>query len=234
MQQSSLSQNDRPGIHNIRKQKIIEALTGDGGRTLVRVNIEYPQGDLADVPKRKESETFNGFYAAVAAEYFGFCKTDRIKQASAALARDTDRKPFGEIMKYFVTFDSVRYLSIVTEITHFDGYFSQTARLSHVWDAESQLVLPISYFCDKFGLRASDIRKQVGDAVTLSVERGNTDFPFSEKRLRRFAYRVDPSHYFLTPRGLAFWFGRGTLTDEAFGFPTFVLPCDMASLGGSE
>ena len=227
MQQTNLFPNDRPGAHNVQKQRIAETLTDDDGRALLRVNIEYPQGDLPTANKRKSNETFNGFYAAAASEYFAFCKTKRVKQAYTALCRDPDRKPFGEIMKYYVTFDSARFLSVVIEISHFDGYFSQAARFSHVWDVETQLVLPVSLFCDKLGVRVSDIRKQVGDLVMQSVERGNTDFPFAEKRLRRFAYRVDPSRYFLTPRGLAFWFRPGTLADEAFGFPTFVLPCDM-------
>ena len=229
MQQSILSHNDRPGAHNIQKQKISESLTDDNGRTILRVNVEYPQGDFPSLAKRKRSETFNGFYEAVASEYAAFCKNKRKKNALSAFVRDPDRKPFGEIMKTYVTFDSEHCVSIVTEITHFDGYFSKTARFSHVWDAETQLVLPVSYVCDRLGLRASDIRKKVGDLVMRSVEQGNADFTFSEKRLRRFAYRVDPSQYFLTPRGLAFWFRPGTLADESFGFPAFVLPCDVAA-----
>lgn len=207
------------GPFNIKTNRIRKSIS-EKECTVLEINLEYPEitPDNTDF-----SNTFNSFYNSIAKNYLEFCEKKIIKKICRNKTANTSGKAFGEIMKFFITRNCDKYLSVVTEISHFNGYFTEKTRFSCVWEKTSSRIMPYSYFLDMEGLNVRDIRKKVRDAIMSELESGSLQFGYTEDNIKRYASRVSPENYFLTESGIAFWFPPGTLAPKSEGFPTFVI-----------
>ena len=126
-------------------------------------------------------------------------------------------------MKFYITRHCEKYLSVVTDISHFNGYFTEKTRFSCVWEKDKNRILPYAYFLDIEKISVRDVRKKIKEAIENELKDGAPQFAYTEDNVKKYAGRVSPENYFLTDCGIAFWFTPGTLAPASEGFPTFVI-----------
>ena len=206
-------------VYEIKKEKIRKTLNDDLNN-IMEINIEYPE--LHSAENNKSVAQINRFYSGISASFFKYCekKFRKIKQSNDS----GEKTKTAEIMKYFVPLKNENYLSVVYEITHYDGCFSETHRIAQTWNIKQGLILPVTFFLKSNGLNVRRIKKEVGDIIMQGIKESESDFSYTLKSIKRYAYRVDPENYFLCEKGIAFWFDKGTLAPDTEGFPAFVIP----------
>lgn len=208
----------------IHMEKIRKGIDITGKRAL-EINIEYPQIENDDC--KVTLERINAFYGKMAENYSGYCENVLTRNIDKSFSDTENRNPFGEVMKCFVPYHDDIYISVLLEITHFNGYFKNTKRVCHTWDYINGTLLDKGYFLKKANKSKRNIKKLVGDMIISSIQNGNADFSYTENNLKRYAYRVNPNNFFLCKKGIAFWFDIGTIAPESEGFPTFVVPVNI-------
>lgn len=212
--ESPLTSNQNFKIVGCKIKKSLES----EGITILKVNIEYPK----ICEDTEFSSVFNSFYEKIASNYFTFCEGVLFKKLKKKKCTDELFRPYGEIMKYFITFNNDKYISVVCDISHFNGYKKETRRFSFVWSIENKIVLPLEHFEKEYCVKKHDIRKRICEIIMEQIKNECCEFDYSEKSIRRYAGRVNFSNFFLTNNGLAFWFDEGTLAKRENGFPTFI------------
>ena len=203
---------------NKTRKSIIE-----NGRSILEINLEYPE----IIPDNTSfSKAFNSFYANIGKNYLEYCEKKLLKRIKQRHSSDKASMAFGEIMRFFVTRNCDKYLSIVTDISHFNGYFTDKTRFSCVWEKEKCRILPYSYFLEKEKMSVREVRNKIKDTIEKELRAGDPQFAYTEDNVRKYASRVKPENYFITDSGIAFWFSPGTLAPASEGFPTFVIKND--------
>lgn len=203
----------------------------DEDRALLRVTRHIPHfdGDAA------LCEKLNGFYGGAAEEFLHFCK----KKYAPALRRGTAQKkkrenrekenekaPCGASMSWTRTFQSEDLLSLVTDISIFDGKTRHLRRFCHTWLLSSCTPLSSSRLFDT----SSAGRKKILSAVCDKVRReegGFRYYPDAERRARRY---FDLERSYLTPRGVAFYYPDGLLFPSEGRFPAYVVPYELLTV----
>lgn len=207
----------------------------DENRALLRVTRHIPHfdGDAA------LCEKLNGFYGGAAEEFLHFCE----KKYAPALRRGTAQKkkrenrekekenenekaPYGASMNWTRTFQSEDLLSLVTDISIFDGKTRHLRRFCHTWLLSSCTPLSSSRLFDTSGAGRKKILSAVCDKVRRE-EGGFRYYPDAERRARRY---FDIERSYLTPRGVAFYYPDGLLFPSEGRFPAYVVPYELLTV----
>lgn len=207
----------------------------DENRALLRVTRHIPHfdGDAA------LCEKLNGFYGGAAEEFLHFCE----KKYAPALRRGTAQKkerenrekgkenenekaPYGASMNWTRTFQSEDLLSLVTDISIFDGKTRHLRRFCHTWLLSACTPLPPSRLFDTSGAGRKKILSAVCDKVRRE-EGGFRYYPDAERRARRY---FDIERSYLTPRGVAFYYPDGLLFPSEGRFPAYVVPYELLTV----
>lgn len=207
----------------------------DESRALLRVTRHIPHfdGDAA------LCEKLNGFYGGAAEEFLHFCE----KKYAPALRRGTAQKkerenrekenenenekaPYGASMNWTRTFQSEDLLSLVTDISIFDGKTRHLRRFCHTWLLSSCTPLSSSRLFDTSGAGRKKILSAVCDKVRRE-EGGFRYYPDAERRARRY---FDIERSYLTPRGVAFYYPDGLLFPSEGRFPAYVVPYELLTV----
>ena len=146
--------------HKIERSKIRKSLKNENS-SILEINIEYPE-ICADT---EFSSVFNSFYEKTANNFSSWCEGILFPKLLKKNRNDKLFRPCGEIMKYFVTYNSDKYLSVVCDISHFDGYKKETKRFAFVWSCENKIVLPLEYFEKEFCITKKDIKKKICEII---------------------------------------------------------------------
>ena len=207
----------------------------DENRALLRVTRHIPHfdGDAA------LCEKLNGFYGGAAEEFLHFCE----KKYAPALRRGTAQKkerenrekekenenekaPYGASMNWTRTFQCEDLLSLVTDISIFDGKTRHLRRFCHTWLLSSCTPLSSSRLFDTSGAGRKKILSAVCDKVRRE-EGGFRYYPDAERRARRY---FDIERSYLTPRGVAFYYPDGLLFPSEGRFPAYVVPYELLTV----
>lgn len=215
----------------LRQSRFYEILTiknrnsiSDEKGTLLEINFEYP-----NISGRSDAftEKFNSFYSNITENYTVYCNKKLIPKIKNNRDKQFETfKPFGEIMKFYITLNTEKYVSIVTDINHFNGYFTDCTRFSCVWNTENETVMPYVYFLETAKMKIKDVQKKVYEKIVQEINNGEYQFSYTEEAVKRYAKRINPKNFFLTEHGIAFWFEPGTLAPKNEGFPTYVIECN--------
>ncbi|MBR3995416.1 MAG: DUF3298 domain-containing protein [Clostridia bacterium] len=208
-------------IPNIKKERLRKTLTFENIKVL-EMNIEYPVFNRNEVDA--DYKSINDFYKKLSDNYINYCELVLYNRIKKHYTHNDNIKPFGEIMKFFAPHNSKDYVSVICEITHFDGYFKRTTRINQTWQYKDNIMLPANYFYKKIGMSHKKIKKYIGDIIMEKIKNGNADFSYTDKSVRKYAYNVNTNNYYLCKKGVAFWFDTGTIAPESEGFPAFVIP----------
>ncbi len=210
---------------NISTERIRKTVRNENGIKILEINIEYPQ--LSDNDKKNEfTAEFNGFYQKIAENYSKYCEKKILNNLRKPNVNNFDFKAYGEIMKFYIPYIDEKYISVICDITHFDGYFKKRIRTSQTWSCEKSIILPCEYFLSKASKSVKEVRRDVGNIILEHLKNGTTEkceFSFTAKSVGKYAFKVNVNNYFLSEKGLGFWFECGTLAPESEGFPTFFI-----------
>ena len=181
-----------------------------GDADVLSVNINHPsfEGENSDTCKK-----LNSFYADAAQSYYNHLK-------SLFLKNKYDGAKCGASMNWYVSFLNEKVLSLLTDAYFFDGNVQRSVRLVHNWH------LP-----DCTPLRARQVfavnrsAKQLYlDEICAKISAGEGGVHYgsdAEKRARR---RFDFENFYLTPKGVAFYYDKTQLTLGKDANPAFVMP----------
>ena len=203
----------------------------DENRALLRVTRHIPHfdGDAA------LCEKLNGFYGGAAEEFLHFCEKKYVPALRRGTAQKKEREnrekenekaPYGASMNWTRTFQSEDLLSLVTDISIFDGKTRHLRRFCHTWLLSSCTPLSSSRLFDTSGAGRKKILSAVCDKVRRE-EGGFRYYPDAERRARRY---FDIERSYLTPRGVAFYYPDGLLFPSEGRFPAYVVPYELLTV----
>lgn len=189
---------------------------------VLSARVEVPQpAPAADRVARR----IRRYYQLQCRSYLRYCEKWLLPQAKAeyraALASSTPLPHFQAELRYQVTYQDERFLSLWTQSRE-TGEQTTLTRRGDTWDLAQGYPVPLpSFFPPRspwkrqlLELAAEEIRRQ----ERAGVARYREDWP---KELRR---RLNPQNYYLTGEGVAFFFPMFSLAPAAEGIPTFLLP----------
>lgn len=210
---------------NISPQRIRKTVSNENGIKILEINIEYPL--LSDINVKKEfTAEFNEFYQKIAENYSKYCEKKVLNNLRKSKISNSDFKAYGEIMKFYIPYIDKNYISVICDITHFDGYFQKRIRTSQTWSCEKNIILPCEFFLSKASKSVKEVQQEVGNIILEHLKNNTTEkseFSFTSKSVGKYAFKANVNNYFLSPKGLGFWFECGTLAPESEGFPTFFI-----------
>ena len=213
----------KDGFLDVKTQTICSEVKR-GDKTVVLENIRYPEFAAREPRYENLAAKMNRFYSDAAKRYSAYARTKLARRAFSAVCRGL--KPYGAVMNYYVSYCEGDFVSVVVDISGFDGEKSSCERVSHNWSAERRAVMPPSYFID--GKRTS---KKYIEQYVLDTVRKNMKNPFfgyygdAEKLAKR---HLRAENFYFVPKGAAFFINAGILCDEKYGPSVFVIPFDRA------
>ena len=192
----------------------------DGENEILRFTCHVPQFEGENTALCAK---LNAFYADAAKEFHTFCT----KKYAPALRRTvhgekTESACGGASMKWTLTFENESVLSLLTDISIFDGKMPHLRRFCHTWDLRVGMPLSARQTFDTSG----ESRKKLMTSVCGKIDRGEGGFAYYPDAARRAKRYFDPERFYLTPRGVAFYYPDGLLFPSEGRFPAYVVPYD--------
>lgn len=166
------------------------------------------------------------YYQLQCRSYLRYCEKWLLPQAraeyQAALASSTPLPSFHAELRYQVTYQDGRFLSLYTQSRESLGRGAALTRRGDTWDLVQGYPVPLQSFLPArsawrkqlAALAAEEIRRQERAGVARYHEGW-------QKLLRR---RLDPRNYYLTEEGAVFFYPMYAIAPAAEGIPTFLLP----------
>ncbi|MBQ7646276.1 MAG: hypothetical protein IJS94_03305 [Clostridia bacterium] len=195
----------------IEKRQIKKSMKNKDGKTLVIINISYPQYSGTDEGEKESKcrKRFNANYEKLASSFCSFAETKQLNDAGQYFAND-GFKPFGCVMNCFVAYEDEAYISVTVDVTVRSGNRTDKKRFAQNWDKKNGVLC--SYH-DVFG---KTDRKQVIKALCDDAERRmerkvDTYYSDYKKRIKKFFNR---NEFCITPSGYGFIFPSGALNDK--------------------
>ena len=102
-------------------------------KTILIENIRYPKFECETSSKKARNlcAKMNKFYNALAKQYSQYVHTNLTKKAIKKADRLT--KPYGAVMNYCISFDDGENISVVVDVSVFDGKDFSSGRACHNW-----------------------------------------------------------------------------------------------------
>jgi hypothetical protein len=176
---------------------------------LVKYSISYPELKGKD----RFSKVFNGFYALLSKRYEEFAKNKLHKEAQRYKALCSENfEPFGAVLKYVCSYEDENLISVVTDAFVFCGNGKQESkRMSQNWEKEKGRMLLFEDFFSSS--EEKDILQGIKNEAKLRQETGLSTFCEGyEKKLKKGFSKND---FYLTPKGYAFFYPQGTLSENS-------------------
>lgn len=155
-----LFSKSRPALTDGTKR---ETLCDPDGRELIKVNLHYP--DIGGKSRDPLMRNAAPFYKRTAESLVSLAKNELLPIASAASARE-GFLPFGVTMRWEKTFEDEKYLSVILDISVFDGISpSPPERQTQVWEKKFGLKCSWAHFF------LSDAKKELSSLVCPENEK---------------------------------------------------------------
>ena len=182
-----------------------------GEAEVLSVNINHPsfEGENAYVCKK-----LSGFYADAAMGYYS-----HLKKKFSAVKQGTVHKKCGAFMNWYVSFLNEKALSLLTDVSFFDGTVRHTKRMVHNWFLEDCTPLRARQVFDvNRGARALYL-----DEICSKISSGEGAH-YGDGAVRLARRHFDFENFYLTPKGVAFYYDKAQLATGAGANPAFVMP----------
>lgn len=184
---------------------------------VLAVNLRYPvfEGENASVVRK-----LNEFYFRAADGFLSFCKKKYVPLIARNTKNGHETAKSGAVMSWYVSFLNEKLLSMITDISFFDGKEKKSSRLVHNWD-----------LCDGTPMRAREafsrsrsLKKLYTDEIASRIRSGDGNFRYHEKAEKLAADRFDFEKFYFTPKGVAFYYDRDVLFFSDSVYPAYVIP----------
>ena len=189
----------------------------DEGKEILSVNLKYPvfEGENEEVCSK-----LSDFYASAAGEYAKYCKNKLAPGILKKAERDKHIEKNGASMNWYVSFLNENILSLITDISYFNGKQKNTSRYVQNWNLNdcSPLHAKNAFLVTRETkeLYISEICSKI-----LNGEGGFKYYANAEKIARRhFSFEK----YYFTVKGIAFYYDKNLLFETDSVYPAFVMP----------
>lgn len=206
------------------KDKVEKETVYDGQTELLRLSYHVPHFEGENTAL---CQKLNAFYGDAAAEFRLFC-TKKYAPALRAARKDekSDRTLCGgAALKWTLTYESDLLLSLLTDITIFDGRLSHLRRFCHTWDLRLGTPLGAKQLFDTSG----ESRRVLVSTICDKVARGEGGFAYYHDAARRAKRYFDTERFYLAPRGVAFYYPDGLLFPSEGRMPAYIVPYERVN-----
>ena len=187
------------------------------GRDILAVNLKYP----VFVGENKSVENkLNVFYLDVARKYFLFCKNRYAQKLAAIIKKDGDVAKHGAVMNWYVSFLNEKLLSMLVDVSFFDGKEKKSERLVHNWDLRDATPLRAK---DCFA-RSREAKKLYTDEICTKILNREGKFSYYSNAQQPAVSKFDFDKFYFTPKGVAFYYDKNLLFSAGDVYPAFVIP----------
>lgn len=213
------------------KTRIINSGINDKKTCAVTQNIRYPefcikQSAADDKNAAELAKTMNKFYADAANRLSKYASSRMMKKALKIPENQRIQKPCGVCMNYNISFADEKYISVVADVSSFDGKVSGAKRVSHVWSIEKRGVVPAKHFVNTSGEQAKKIKAEVENTVIRNMKNPFFGYYGDAVKSARKNFRFE--NFYLVPKGGAFFIDAGILANAKYGPAVFVAELDKA------
>jgi len=206
------------------KNHVINSDVTHGGRTLVVQNIRYPQftAKAENSIQSRLALIMNRFYRGGALKYSSYASGKLAVKAERSVARGS--KPFGAVMNCSVAFCDESYVSVIVDLSGFNGTDSVGQRVSQTWSIDKMSTVPYSHFFKSDFTSKAFIKDKIVELARVHMSDPAFGYYGDCEKLIRKNFSTE--NFYLVPNGAAFYYDEGTLCDAKFGPSVFVLPFD--------
>jgi len=187
------------------------------GRDILAVNLKYP---VFSGENKAVEEKLNVFYCDAARKYFSFCKNRYAQKLVAIMKKDGKVAKHGAVMNWYVSFLNEKLLSMLVDVSFFDGKEKKSERLVHNWDLRDATPLRAK---DCFA-KSHEARKLYTDEICTKILNRDGNFPYFSDAQKTAISKFDFEKFYFTPKGIAFYYSKNLLFSAADLYPSFVIP----------
>ena len=191
----------------------------DESEICVRKSFAFREKEVLSAVLRRPSfpkdEAIDGFFASCVSRLLRSAEKG-VPNAARRFARNGGKR-LSLQSKYRVTFETADYVSVLFDVTAFDGVIGRTRRFSSVWERRDGRLLTAEdlFLTGRMADRA--LFSAVRDAIEEAKNRGCVT---QIGRIRN----VPRENVCLVPRGIAFCFPPSVFLDGEGGLPLIVVP----------
>jgi hypothetical protein len=187
----------------------------DGEKEVLFFNISYPSFESE---KNESAKKLNEFYKKGAEEFEKYCRTGLFQKAK----REKTKEKYGALMKSFISFCDNRYLSCITDVSFFDGIERKSARFVDNWTFSGQY--PEQLRPSEIFDVSSKAKKLYTDEICSKIMTSGGEFSYFPDAVFKAKRKFDENKFYLTAKGVAFYYDKDLLFPEKEGTPSFVIP----------
>ncbi len=200
-------------------------------KKVVSENIKYPEFSTACEYVRDEKvqnlvNKMNKFYGSAAKRLDDYTKGAYSKKAYVHMQKTGAKKPHGVCMNYQISYCGDNYVSVVSDISGFDGHVTRSERMAHTWSFEKcGIVSKNELLCIN-----SASKKYIKECICQMVQKNLTNpfFGYFSDAQKLCSKHLSLNDFYLVPKGVAFFVNPGILCDVKYGASVFVVPYESA------
>ena len=195
-------------------------------KAILLENIRYPQFDNSSENKKAKNlcSKMNKFYKALAKQFSDYVHTNLAKKASRKA--NTLAKPYGAVMNYCISFDDGETVSVVVDISVFDGDSFSSGRTSHNWSVSRCALMPVSFYLDKHKKSRNYIKSLAFETLEKNLQ--NSSFGYFADCKKQFLHHFDINNFYFVPNGIAFFIDAGIISNVKNGPSVFIISYKQA------
>lgn len=191
-----------------------ETLEKDG-KEILFINISYPSFECTK--KSGIKDKLDDYYKKGAGEFEKYCKTVLF---SSPEMQNVNFK-CSAVMNTHIPYLDDKYMSVITSVSFFDGKEKRKARFTDNWALNEKYPRP---------LRAKHIfpterkkRQLYIDEICSKIMTSEGGFSYFPDAVFKAKKLFDENRFYLTARGVAFYYDEGVLFPAKEGIPSYVI-----------
>lgn len=198
------------------KNEIREKLC-ENEREIISVRLSFPvfDGDTAVCKK------LNDFYSGSAARYFDFFKTKHYESLKKQIKNGTFTKKNGAVINWQISHLDEKVLSVINDISFFDGSIVRSVRHVQNWDLRWCTPLCAA----KVFSTNSAAKKHYIKEICEKINKNEGSFSFRDNAEILCHKYFDFEKFYFVPKGIAFYFDKNRISTGR-EYPAFVITRD--------
>lgn len=182
---------------------------------LISVKLNFPVFEGDDTICKK----LNGFYSVSAQKYFDFFKTKHYESLKKQIKDGTFTKKNGAAINWQISYLDEKILSVINDISFFDGTLLKSVRHVQNWDLTRCTPL-----CAKKVFSTNTwAKKRYIKEIRYKINQNEGAFSFYTNAEQLCEKYFDFENFFFVPNGIAFYFDKNRISNGK-EYPVFVIP----------
>lgn len=206
------------------KTSVINSQISYRERMCVVENIRYPEFSSDEKLYGNLIPKMNKFYKTAAEKFSAFAHSTVAKKAYPRVPKTG--KLYGVVMNCSVGFYNDKVISVVVDLSGFDGEKNSAERMCQNWSVEKCDMVPASFFL-KTDRKSKRLLLDYVQKI-VSVNSANPSFGYYGDCEKILARKFTLDNLCFVPKGPAFFVDSGLLCDRKYGPSVFVVPKSMA------